>query len=53
LLGWSHAEAEIAWLEPMRFADRWRVDHTEDTETLRRAGLHEAELSLLDAFESD
>lgn len=49
LLGWSVAEAHRAWLEPQRFLERWRSAATDDVETLTRAGLHRAELTLLAA----
>lgn len=49
LLGWTVADFHGAWLEPERFADRWRVAGTTDTDILARAGLFGAELSLLAA----
>jgi len=51
LLGWSMAEAHEAWSQPEQFIERWRESHTRDAEILDQAGLHGAELQLLESMQ--
>jgi hypothetical protein len=53
LLGWTDDDAHTAWRDPPLFEQRWQVFHTDDTDTLTVAGLHQAELRLLDARDHD
>jgi len=51
LLGWTDDQSHPAWEQPLRYLEQWRIAATDNAETLERAGLHQAELQLLDAHE--
>jgi hypothetical protein len=54
LLGWTHRESTAAWPYPERFAAQWQnvgLDRNLDSDVLAVAGLHAAELDLLDQEE--